>query len=70
MSEGPLASASVVLSSRTVTGTGTAKAVTAVVRRIEVEEDRLHYDLDMAAVGVVLTGHLSATLHRVSAPSG
>jgi len=68
VSEGPLTATSVVLSSKTVAGTGTAKEVTAVVRRINVEGDRFGYELDMAAVGVVLTGHLRATLHRVSAP--
>jgi hypothetical protein len=68
VSEGPLTSTSVVLSSTTVTGTGTAKTVAAVIRRIHVQEGRLDYDLDMAAVGVALTGHLTATLHRVSAP--
>jgi hypothetical protein len=68
VSEGPLTATSVVLSSETVAGTGTAKKVTAVVRRIDVEGDRLGYELDMAAVGVALTPHLRATLHRVSAP--
>jgi hypothetical protein len=70
VSEGPLTSTSLVLSSETVAGTRTAKKVTAVVRRIDVEGDRLSYELDMAAVGVALTAHLRATLHRVSAPSG
>ena len=40
------------------------------VRRITVDEDRLGYDLDMAAVGVTLTSHLRAVLHRVSPASG
>jgi THAP4-like, heme-binding beta-barrel domain len=66
LSEGPLTSASVVLSSKTVAGTTSAKEVTAVVRRIAVTEDRLDYELDMAAVGMALTGHLHAVLHRVA----
>jgi nitrobindin-like protein len=68
VSEGPLTATSVVLSSRAIARTGTAKEVTAVIRRITVESALLEYELDMAAVGVVLTGHLRATLHRVSAP--
>jgi hypothetical protein len=70
VSEGPLSTTSLVLSSTTMAGTGSAKEVTAVLRHITVEEDRLDYQLDMAAVGVSLTGHLRAVLHRVSTPSG
>ena len=52
VSEGPLVGDSrSSLSSTTMARTGTAKEVTAVVRRITVEDDRLDYDLDMAAVG-------------------
>jgi hypothetical protein len=67
VSEGPVTATSLVLSSTTVAATGTAKEVTTLVRRITVEDDRLGYALDMAAVGVSLCGHLRAELHRVSA---
>jgi hypothetical protein len=70
VSEGPLSTTSLVLSSTTMARTGSAKEVTAVVRHIAVDEDRLGYDLDMAAVGVTLTTHLRAVLHRVSTASG
>jgi len=70
LSEGPLTATSLVMSSRTVAGTGSAKDVTAVVRRITVEDRRLDYELDMAAVGVPLTNHLRAVLRRVAAPPG
>ncbi len=66
LSEGPLTTASITLSSRTVAGTGTAKEVGAVVRQITVTEDRLDYELSMAAVGIPLTSHLHAVLHRVA----
>ena len=70
VSEGPLSATSLVLSSRTVSGTGSAKAVTGLVRRITVADDRLDYQLDMAAVGVPLTNHLRASLRRMTAPPG
>lgn len=70
VSEGPLSATALVLSSTAMAGAGSAKEVTAVVRRITVDEDRLGYDLDMAAVGVTLTSHLRAVLHRVSPASG
>jgi hypothetical protein len=41
-----------------------AKDVTALVRRFELDGDTLSYTLDMAAVGVPLTHHLRATLRR------
>lgn len=66
LSEGPLSATSLVLSSRTVSGTASAKDVTALVRRITVGEDRLDYELDMAAVGLPLTNHLRAVLRRVA----
>jgi hypothetical protein len=50
-----------------VTCTPTAKRVDALRRRIVVDGDRLEYELHMAAVGVPMTHHLSAVLHRQAA---
>ena len=54
------------LRSGAVTLSPTAKPVTATYRRLEVAGDVLRYELSMAAVGLPLTHHLSAELHRVS----
>jgi THAP4-like, heme-binding beta-barrel domain len=70
VSEGPLAGRSLELTSTTVAGTASAKEVNAVSRRIRVAQDRLEYDLDMAAVGVSRCGHLHAVLRRVAAAPG
>jgi THAP4-like, heme-binding beta-barrel domain len=49
-----------------VQGSTTAKHVDALVRVFEIDGDVLRYTVAMAAVGVALTHHLSAELHRLS----
>ncbi len=53
-----------VLSSDTMAGTPTAKAVTATERTYRVTGDTLTYEVAMAAVGEPLSPHLTATLTR------
>lgn len=62
--EGTLDGGVVTLRTLQVARTSTAKEVTEVVRRFEVQGDVLTYRVGMAAVGVPLTHHLAAELRR------
>ncbi len=55
------------LVSTAIAGTATAKEVRATRRTIDVGRDVLTYDVAMEAVGVPLTHHLHAVLHREGA---
>ena len=60
--EGSFIGSSMRLRSRLVAGTGTAKAVTAIERDLDIEPGELVYSLRMAAVGQPLAHHLQARL--------
>ena len=64
--EGRLDGGRIELRSTTMAGTATAKEVTALHRRFELDGDRLAYTVAMAAVGQPLQPHLVARLVRVS----
>ena len=55
------------LRSTTMARTATAKEVTALQRRFDLDGDRLSYTVAMAAVGQPLQHHLAAELRRVEA---
>jgi hypothetical protein len=64
--EGRLDGGVIELRSTTLAGTSTAKEVTALHRRFELDGDRLAYTVAMAAVGQPLQHHLAGRLVRVS----
>jgi THAP4-like, heme-binding beta-barrel domain len=63
--EGSLDGQRLELRSTSISRTATAKEVTAVERSFEVEGDVLRYTVRMAAVGLPVTHHLEAELHRI-----
>ena len=64
VTEGTLADDRIDLRTTSIARTSTSKDVTIVERTFTVDGDTLHYTVRMAAVGVPLTHHLEATLHR------
>ena len=63
--EGTVAGSTLQVRSTTVGRSSTAKEVVEVQRSFEVDGDEMRYEMAMAAVGVPLTHHLRAVLHRV-----
>jgi hypothetical protein len=63
---GTLDGTRVQLATGSVAGSPSAKRIDALTRVIDVDGDVLRYTLGMAAVGLPLTSHLAATLHRTA----
>ena len=62
--QGTVSGTTLQLRSTTIGRSSTAKEVVEVARSFEVDGDELRYEMSMAAVGVPMTHHLSAVLHR------
>lgn len=66
LSQGEARATELRLATLSVTGTPTAKAVSAVERDVDVDGDVLRYAVRMAAVGIPMTHHLAAELSRAA----
>lgn len=66
ITEGTWDGTNLVLMSTLIGRTSTAKPVAEVARHFVLEGDVLRYTLSMGAMGLPLTHHLAATLHRVA----
>lgn len=64
LAEGQVTGTTIELETTAVACTGSAKPVTALRRRYEVDGDTLRYEVWMAAVGMPLTHHLHGELRR------
>jgi hypothetical protein len=64
IAEGSIRGTHIDVASTSVASTSTGAPVTRLERRIEVDGDRLRYELRMATAEVLLTLHLAADLHR------
>lgn len=62
--EGTIDEEHIALRTTSVAGSASAKEVESVERDLVIAGDELRYDVRMAAVGVPMTHHLSATLRR------
>lgn len=62
--EGTIDDGRIALRTTTVAGSASAKEVAAVERDLTIDGDELRYAVRMAAVGLPMTHHLSATLRR------
>ncbi|MDE0804642.1 MAG: FABP family protein [Acidimicrobiales bacterium] len=62
--EGTIDEGRIALRTTSVAGSASAKEVESVERDLVIAGDELRYDVRMAAVGVPMTHHLSATLRR------
>ncbi len=66
LAEGAWTPSELAVRSTAVVGSSSAKSVVAIERIFRLDGDSITYDLAMAAVGVPMTQHLHAELHRTA----